>query len=118
MSIDDSIKNRVLEGVEQRREELIDVLTGLVKIPSVVGKEGNAQKLVSQLYKSAGLKVVRFQADHETIKAHEAFIESSLPYRNRPNIIGIKPGNKKSKSLILNGHIDVVSTRAGQSMDP
>ncbi len=109
MSINESIKKKVLEGVEQRREELIDVLSKLVRIPSVVGHEGKAQKTVSQLYKEAGLKVTRFQAEHEKISGHEAFIESNLPYKNRPNIIGIKAGDKTSKSLILNGHIDVVS---------
>ena len=109
MSVNDAMKEKILEGVEKRREELTELLSALVKIPSVVGQEGKAQKAVSQLYKEAGLKVVRFQADHEKIKEHEAFVESALPYKNRPNIIGIKPGDKKAKSLILNGHIDVVS---------
>ena len=109
MFVGDSIRKKVLEGVGQRRDELVDLLSKLVKIPSVVGKEGDAQKAVRQIYKSAGLKVVRFQADHEEIKYHEAFVESNLSYKNRPNIIGIKPGGKQSKSLILNGHIDVVS---------
>ena len=51
MSIKESIKKKVIEGVEQRREELIDVLSKLVRIPSVIGDEGKAQKAVSQLYK-------------------------------------------------------------------
>ena len=109
MSINESIKKEILKGIDQRREELIEVLSTLVRIPSVVGDEGKGQKAVSQLYKEIGLKVIRFQPDHEKIKGHEAFIESNLPHRNRPNIIGIKPGDKNSKSLILNGHIDVVS---------
>jgi acetylornithine deacetylase len=109
MSINESIKKKVLGGVEQRREELIDVLSKLVRIPSVIGDEGKAQMAVSQLYREAGLRVTRFQAKHEKINGHEAFIESNLPYKNRPNIIGIKAGDKTSKSLILNGHIDVVS---------
>ncbi len=107
--INGSIREKVLQGVEERRDELIHVLSELVKVPSIVGKEGNAQKLMKKFYREAGLKVIRFQADHEQIKDHEAFVESNLPYKNRPNIIGIKPGDKGSKSLILNGHIDVVS---------
>jgi len=109
MSMNESIKKKVIEGIDQRREELIEVLSTLVRIPSVVGDEGKGQKAVSRLYKEMGLKVIRFQPNHEKIKDHEAFIESDLPYRNRPNVIGIKPGDKDSKSLILNGHIDVVS---------
>ena len=109
MPIEESVKKKVIEGVDQRRDELIELLSMLVKIPSVCGDEGKAQKAVAQLYKEAGLRVVRVLADHEKIKGHEAFVESGLPYKNRPNIIGIKPGDSKARSLILNGHIDVVS---------
>jgi len=45
MSINESIKKKVIEGIDQRREELIDVLSTLVKIPSVVGDEGKARRL-------------------------------------------------------------------------
>jgi len=109
MLISNSIREKVLGGVENCREELFDLLSRLVRIPSVVGSEGKAQQMIRRLYREAGLKTIRFQADLEKVREHEAFIESSLPYRNRPNIIGIKPGDKNSKSLILNGHIDVVS---------
>jgi len=109
MPVDESIKNKVLKEIEKRRDEVIVILGKLVKIPSVVGHEGKAQQTINQLYEEAGLKCVRFQADHEKIAKHEAFVESNLPLIKRPNIIGIKPGNPKSRSLILNGHIDVVS---------
>ena len=107
--INDSVTKKIMEEVDRRREELIGTLSQLVRIPSVVGDEGKAQKAVAQLYREAGLKVIRLQPDREKIKDHEAFIESNLPYKNRPNILGIKPGDRNSKSLILNGHIDVVS---------
>jgi acetylornithine deacetylase len=109
MLVDEQVKNKVLKGIDKRQDELIDILVKLVRTPSVVGHEGKAQRTISQLYKEAGLKVVRFQADREKIRDHEAFIESDLPYKNRPNIIGIKAAEKGAKSLILNGHIDVVS---------
>jgi acetylornithine deacetylase len=109
MLVDESVKKKVLKGIDKRRDELIDILIKLVRIPSVFGYEGKAQRAVSQLYRNAGLKVVRFQADRNKIAQHEAFVESNLPYENRPNIIGIKLGNKESRSLILNGHVDVVS---------
>jgi acetylornithine deacetylase len=98
-----------LEGVDRRRDELVHNLSTLVKIPSVVGNEGRGQEAISRLYEEAGLEVVRVQPDYDRIKNHEAFIESNLPPENRPNIIGIKQGESSSKSLILNGHIDVVS---------
>ncbi len=109
MAVNESIKRRIFEGVDKRREELIETLVRLVKIPSVFGNERKAQQVVGQLYKKAGLEVIQFEADHDAIKTHEAFVESGIPYQNRPNVIGIKKGGKEAKSLVINGHVDVVS---------
>jgi acetylornithine deacetylase len=109
MGVNEPVKRKLIAGVEQCRQELIHTLATLVKIPSVFGNESRAQEEVSRLYRSAGLEVIRFQAEHDKVKDHPAFVESNIPYENRPNIIGIKPGAPGLQSLILNGHIDVVS---------
>jgi acetylornithine deacetylase len=36
-------------------------------------------------------------------------VESGLPFEGRPNVIGILKGDPDKKSMILNGHVDVVS---------
>jgi len=43
-----------------------------------------------------------------------------LTYRNRPNVVGIKKGRGDGRSLILNGHVDVVTVgnRKSWSHDP
>lgn len=47
--------------------------------------------------------------DLRKVKEHPAFIDTGMSYENRPNVIGILTGDSARPSLILNGHIDVVS---------
>jgi len=62
-----------------------------------------------KLYEAAGLEVVSLLADHEKIKDHPAFCTSEKPYTGRPNIIGTWNGRPEKKTIVLNGHVDVVS---------
>jgi acetylornithine deacetylase len=48
--------------------------------------------------------------DHKNLVKHPAYFETGFPYtQSRPNIAGIYSGTGPGKSLILNGHMDVVS---------
>ncbi|MBM4448330.1 MAG: ArgE/DapE family deacylase [Chloroflexi bacterium] len=103
------IKPKVLAYIESKRNEIVGTLRELVRIPSVTGGEGEAQKYMQRLYSGMGLKVTSQEADYARIRHHEAFVKSDFDYRGRPNIIGVMAGKPSAKSLLLNGHIDVVS---------
>jgi acetylornithine deacetylase len=65
---------------------------------------------MAQLYESLGLDVIRMVPRKQDLIKHPAYIETGLPYdESRPNIIGILPIEDGGRSLILNGHVDVVS---------
>ena len=101
---------QALEGsVNQLRNEMIAVLQKLVSIPSVTGDEGEAQEFMRQNYEALGLDVRVLYANRAAVSSHPAFCDSGKPFEGRPNIIGILKGNPKKKSIILNGHVDVVS---------
>jgi acetylornithine deacetylase len=95
--------------IEGQREEIIQTLQELVRIPTEIGHEAKGQEFMQNLYADLGLVVTRFEPDHEKIHQHQEFSESGWDYEGRPNIIGILEGKPSSKSLVLNGHIDVVS---------
>ena len=103
------IHQRVCDEVTALEGELIRTVQEVVRIPSVVGNELKAQDYIEELYRSFDLEVTRFQADIEKVSAHPGFIDTGMSYENRPNIIGTLPGDPHEPSLILNGHIDVVS---------
>ncbi len=113
-------KNEIRNRIDRSRDEVFQTLQKLVQIPSVVGQEGEAQKWMASLYSSLGLDVVTVVPEKESLQKHPAYVETGLPYdQSRPNIIGIfSPSSAGSKrSLILNGHIDVVSPEPVETWD-
>ena len=107
--IDVKIRAALETAVDRLRDEMVHILTDLVSIPSVVGSEGSAQDFMRRQYESIGLEVQTFEANKEKVRAHPAFVDSEIPFEGRPNVIGILRGDPRKKSIILNGHIDVVS---------
>ena len=104
------IIKEITRKVDNMADEIFQRVQRLVKIPSTVGHEGEAQEWMAQLYKSLGLDVIRMVPRKEDLIKHPAYVETGFPCdESRPNIIGIFPPKGAGKSLILNGHVDVVS---------
>lgn len=106
--MNDTIRQKVCRLIDDHSEQIIQTLKALVQIPTQTGEETEGQKYMRSLYSNLGLKVISLEADYEKVHKHEAFVESGWELKGRPNIIGILEGEPSAKSLILNGHIDVV----------
>ena len=104
----DEAKKKVFATVDRYREEIIQTLSSLVRIPTLIGHEGEGQKFMQNLFSNLGLKVITFEADYEKVSQHKAFSHSGYDFKGRPNVIGILEGNPSARSLKLSGHIDVV----------
>jgi acetylornithine deacetylase len=109
MAQDMEITKTISDKVDANRGELIKALQGIVRIPTQTGQEGAGQKYMQKLYSDLGLKTTAFEVDREKIKKHRAYVEAGYDFKGRPDVVGIYPGSKKGKSLVINGHIDVVS---------
>jgi acetylornithine deacetylase len=107
--MEEKIKAKIETVVDRLREEMVATLAELVRIPSVVGNEGAAQDFMRRQYEGLGLDVKTFEADKDKVGQHSTYVESGLPFEGRPNVIGQLPGDSNKKSMILNGHVDVVS---------
>jgi acetylornithine deacetylase len=99
----------ISDSVDQLEEEMVSTLQRLVRIPSVIGNEGPAQEFLRQEYGSFGLEARSVVADRTQVEKHPAFCDSGIPFEGRPNILGIQKGDPDKNSIILNGHVDVVS---------
>lgn len=92
---------------------MVQFLQELVRIPSVTGHEGNAQKLIEKKLMSLGIETDVWEPDVEELKKYPAFFETTsyvkFGYNARPNVVGRLIGSGGGRSLILAGHIDVVS---------
>lgn len=98
----------VLEFIDTRREEIIRFLKKLVSFPSVTGDELEIQEFIAANLKHMGLEIDMWEPDHEALKRHPAYVAVERGYAKRPNVVGIHKGAGNGRSLLFNGHVDVI----------
>jgi acetylornithine deacetylase len=99
---------RLWTSLEARQDELIDLIAELVRRPSLLGQEGAAQAYVADYLRDSGMAPDVWDLD-ASIRGLPNAGDSGVPFAGRPNVVGALPGVGGGRSLILNGHIDVVS---------
>lgn len=83
-------------------------LQRLVQERSVRGEESKAQAIVIEKLREIGLTLDIWEIKEEELKRHPAYCSDRSDYRGNPNVVGVLKGSGGGKSMILNGHIDVV----------
>ncbi len=105
--MEDALSANIAEAVEEEFPAAVEMLQELVRVPSVTGSEGAAQKLVERLFMSRQLQVDRWISTDEEIAPYIWHVgEQELA--DRPNVAGVLPGAGEGASLLLNAHIDTV----------
>jgi acetylornithine deacetylase len=99
---------RVDDAVDALAPELIEFARSLVRIPSVSGSEQAAQRAMAAKYESFGLETEIVPSVREEIESHPAFCDDAIPFVDRLNVIGRWRGTGGGRSLLVNGHMDVV----------
>lgn len=102
-------RRKALAKVDENRGKILNLIQDLVRVPSVDGQEKNAQMLVADRFKELGLKPDVWEPRVEELKSHPAYIDVPWGYEGRPNVVARLKGTGGGRSIILNGHIDVVS---------
>jgi len=95
-------------AVDAARDDLIAFLQTLVQTPSITGDERAVQRVVEARYRTLGLDVDLVESTRAALETHPAFSDDGLPFVDRVNVIGRWRGSGCGRSLIINGHIDVV----------
>ena len=96
---------RALQSLDT--DACIRLAQDLVRVPSITGNERAVQDLVALVLEEAGLTVDRFEASVDRLKAHPRFPGMEVERTEAVLVAGIL-GEKGERSLILNGHVDVV----------
>lgn len=113
-----TIKDEIRNWIHNHELEAITLLTKLIQQPSVRGNEGKAQAIVVEKCRQLGLEIDLWDIDEdESIKDHPNFHCDRTEFEGNPNLVAVWKGQGDGKSLILNGHIDVVPEGNVQDWD-
>jgi len=109
--LDDAVARRITEAVDAGFDDQIAFLQELVRRPSVRGQEHLAQDLMFQAMRERGYAMDRWRVDPKEIEQHPGFSPVAVSYEHAWNVVGThRPRVEAGRSLILNGHVDVVPT--------
>jgi len=118
--MNDPDRQKILDKVDASRDDAVAFLKRMVSIPSVTGDEAAIQKFMSGYLEEIGLKVDLWETDWEELKKHPGYRPVARGYEGRPNILATLKGTGGGRSLLLNGHTDVIPVGNGEgwSDDP
>jgi len=96
-------------ALEASRPKALNLLQELVRIPSITGDETKIQSRLADHFREMGLECDVWNPQRSDLESHPAFSDDGLPLGDRPVVVARWPGGDRSgRSLILNGHVDVV----------
>lgn len=109
--VDDKTAKALESAVEEGFEAQIALTEALIRFPSTRGNEQTAQDFMAAQMRRRGLDVDRFRIDLDQIRHRPGFSPAHVRYDNAFNVVGTHRAEAPAgRSLILNGHIDVVPT--------
>jgi acetylornithine deacetylase len=112
----------IAEAIASQAEWMTEFLARLVDKPTLLGDEGSGQAVVREAIREIGLEPVDVPMDEEALRAHPLASPFDWDVSGKCNVVATwEPGERSDgRSLILNGHVDVVSPepRAQWARDP
>jgi acetylornithine deacetylase/succinyl-diaminopimelate desuccinylase family protein len=101
--MDDTVRSNVMRAVDGLRDDIVGLASDMIQIPSinpdyggvdreaVLGGESRVNELLKPIMEGMGLETDMWEAEER-----------------RANLVGVCKGSGGGRSLILNGHVDVV----------
>ncbi|MBI1395218.1 MAG: ArgE/DapE family deacylase [Betaproteobacteria bacterium] len=114
-ALDAALERELLAACDDLQPELHRTLAALVRFPSVLGEEASAQDYMEGLFHGLGLAVDRFEVRDEDLAHVPGFAPPVGRFHRHDNVVAeFRPRRQLGRSLILNGHIDVVPVGAAE----
>jgi acetylornithine deacetylase len=102
-------------AVEAEAGWIEDLTCRLVEIPSMLGNEEPAQVVVESALSELGLEPVDVPMDADMLRAHPLAAPFSWDVTGKRNVAATwSAGGAGGRSLVLNGHVDVVPPAAAE----
>ncbi len=103
-------ERKILAAIEAEAGWMVDLLARLVQAPTVLGNEQPGQDVMREAFAEMDLDPVGVPMDPEAIRGHQGHAPFDWDVRDKENLVATwePSGDGGGRSLILNGHIDVV----------
>ena len=113
-------ESKIKHWLKENRARGARLLQILVRENSTRGNESSTQAIVIEKCRQLGLVLDIWELDGEELKKHPAYCCDRQSFEGNPNLVAVLKGSGGGKSIILNGHIDVVPTgeESSWSHDP
>jgi acetylornithine deacetylase len=119
-------ERRVCDAIANRRQELVALASRLIGFDTSARNPGDPPRQEAELQgflaarlEAIGAEIDLFEPDADAMSG-KPLVPPGLDFAGRPQLIARKHGRGGGRSLVLNGHIDVVSAepRAEWTSDP
>ncbi len=104
----ESNESRIKKWLKENRARGARLLQLLVQENSTRGNESSAQAIVIEKCRQLGLLLDIWEIGGRELTQHPAFCCDRQSFEGNPNLVAVLKGSGGGKSIILNGHIDVV----------
>jgi len=127
------VKREIYQAIDrwviEKEQEIISFLQRLISIPSVnpwfkdenyLTGEKKCQLFLAEKLSELEFEVKLWEPDPERLKKYQGGpgYYPDRDFKDRPNLAGIYKGTGNGRSLLLFGHIDVVSAGSGWTVHP
>lgn len=102
------MQKRIREWLNSNRKKGKYLLQRLVQEGSIRGNESSAQAIIIEKCRELGLDLDIWEIGAHELINHPKFCSDRKDFTGNPNVVGVLKGSGGGRSMILNGHIDVV----------
>lgn len=99
---------KIKQWLEENKQRGTRLLQQLVQEGSIRGHESSAQAVIIEKCRKLGLTLDIWEIGKEDLIKHPAFCSDRKDFSGNPNVVAVLKGTGGGRSIILNGHIDVV----------
>ena len=108
-AIDPGAERAILAAIDDLRPDAVTLLETLVRHPSTLGNEASCLDAMAAAFDGLDLAHHRIPTNPDTLRHVPGWSPPLIPYAGRDNVAAIHtPRNQAGRSIILQGHVDVV----------
>jgi acetylornithine deacetylase len=109
LPLDPGARHAIMQATEQLREQSVNLLADLVRHRSLLGQEQSCLAAMEQVYAGLGLTPRRIPVDPDALAGRPGFSPPLIGYTGRDPVVAVhEPRTRRGRSLMLQGHVDVV----------